>query len=260
MTIGEIKDLTRFLSEEEVEDIKKQIKDKENILKGGNLEEEDMVHVLNSLFAILVIEKTLESNIEEVEELRGQLEGELTEMYMVYDSYLAKFKQEDKKKKKRNWLLDFLFMSENIRSKKETIGVSKKTMDRMQRELTQLRQERNEERLKEIAQGNNREAFNRFCDCPDRQEHPGHSLFECLANEFERVHHMGQRADLGVKPPLPTREDTCRCHPPREVIRPHRDPDRRPIQAPRREPAQQTNPPREPNLINLESRTRSRNG
>ena len=73
MTINEIKELTRFLTEEEVNKIKEEIKNKEEILKGGNLDEEEMIQVLNTLFAIMVIEKTLESEIEGVEEIKEQL-------------------------------------------------------------------------------------------------------------------------------------------------------------------------------------------
>ena len=69
MTINEIKGLTKFLNDDDVENIKKQIKDKEVVLKSGKLDEEEMVQVLNSLFSILVIEKTLESQIEDVEEI-----------------------------------------------------------------------------------------------------------------------------------------------------------------------------------------------
>ena len=50
MTISEIKDLAKHLSEEEVEKIKEEIKSKENILKGGKLDEEEMVQVLNTLY------------------------------------------------------------------------------------------------------------------------------------------------------------------------------------------------------------------
>ena len=64
MSINEIKDLAKYLSDEEVEKIKKEIKDKENTLKGGSLDEEEMIQVLNTLFAVLVIEKALESEIE----------------------------------------------------------------------------------------------------------------------------------------------------------------------------------------------------
>ena len=118
MTISEIKELTRFLSEEEIKKIKDEIKSKEDVLKNGNLDEEEMVQVLNTLFAVLVIEKTLESEIEGVEEIRDELEKELLECYNVYDSYMAKYRAQDKKKKKR-WLLDFLVLSEDIRNKKK---------------------------------------------------------------------------------------------------------------------------------------------
>ena len=59
MTIKEIKDLTKFLTDKELEKIKEEIKSKESILKTQDVEEEEMGQVLNTLFAILVIEKTL---------------------------------------------------------------------------------------------------------------------------------------------------------------------------------------------------------
>ena len=173
MTINEIKDLTKFLSEEEVEEIKKEIKSKEDVLKSGSLDEEEMIQVLNTFFAILVIEKALESEIEGVEEIRDDLEQELLEAYETYDSYMARYKKEDKKKKKR-WLLDFLGLSENIRSKKDGISSTNKTISKLQNELNTLKQQRNADNLKQVAEKNDMNRFNEFCDCPHKCEHPHH--------------------------------------------------------------------------------------
>ena len=118
MTISEIKNLTKFLTDEEAEKIKQEIKDKENVLKIQNMDEEEIGQVLNTLFAILVIEKTLELEIEGVEEIRADLEKELLEAYEIYDAYMIKYKKEEKKKKK-NWLLNFLLLSDKVHSKKE---------------------------------------------------------------------------------------------------------------------------------------------
>jgi len=174
MTLNEIKDLTRFLSEEEVEKIKKEIKSKEDILKSGSLDEEEMIQVLNTFFAILVIEKTLEKEIEGVEEIRGELEEELLEAYNFYDSYMEKTKKDEKKKKKRN-LLNFLFLSDHIHSRKEGIGMSNKTINRLQNELNQLKAQTSDQNLKSVVNNRrDRSRFDKFCDTPHNCKHPHH--------------------------------------------------------------------------------------
>lgn len=170
MTVSEIKGLVRFLSEEDVEQIKQQIKDKEDILKGGNLDEEEMIQVLNTLFAVLVIEKTLELEIEDVEEIRAELEQELLECYEIYDSYMEKYKKQDKKNKKK-WLLHFLGLSEDMSNKRKNIADSNKTINQLQKELNSLQQQRSNENLTNVA-AKDHKAFNSFCDCLDKQKHP----------------------------------------------------------------------------------------
>ena len=171
MTISEIKKLTKFLTDEEVDNIKEEIKSKESILKKEDMDEDELGQVLNTLFAILVIEKTLESEIEGIEEIREELEQELMESYQTYDSYMDKYKKEDKKKKKR-WLLDFLFLSDRISSQKEGIGSSKKTIDSLKKELNTLKEQRGNNNLKEIMKDRNGEKFDKFCNCPHECKHP----------------------------------------------------------------------------------------
>lgn len=175
MTINEIKGLTKFLNDDDVENIKKQIKDKEAVLKSGKLDEEEMVQVLNSLFAILVIEKTLESQIEDVEEIRDQLENELLEAYEVYDSYMVKYKKEEKKKKK-NWLLQFLSLSDAIHDKKEKIGGANKTIKEMKNELDGIKQQKSDKNLNDVVHKCG-DHFAMFCDHPEHCKDHSKDLF-----------------------------------------------------------------------------------
>lgn len=199
MTISEIKDLTKFLSEEEVEKIKKEIKSKEEILKSGKLDEEEMIQVLNTLFAILVIEKTLESEIEGVEEIREELEAELLEAYNIYDSYMDKSKSEEKKKKKRR-LLDFLFLSDNIHSKRESIGASKKTINALQKELNDLKQQRSDQNLRDIVNKHDHSKFDRFCEKPQECRNPRHNHSrDRHLNERMRGHREFERARAAME-------------------------------------------------------------
>ena len=188
MTVTEIKDLTKFLSDEEVEKIKEEIKSKENVLKNGSLDEEEMIQVLNTLFAILVIEKTLESEIEGVEEIRAELEAELIESYNLYDTYMSKYKKDDKKKKKR-WLLDFLFLSENIRTKKDGLSTTNKTIAKLQNELNTLRQQKSDSNLREVA-GKSEGRFNDFCERPEKCKNPRHhhpDISDRMEKRAERI-------------------------------------------------------------------------
>lgn len=210
MTIDEIKGLTRFLSEEEVEQIKKQIKNKEDILKSGNLEEEEMIQVLNTLFAVLVIEKTLESEIEGVEEIRDELEQELLECYEVYDSYMIKYKKEEKKNKK-NWLLHFLGLSEDISSKRKNISATTATINKLQGELNTLKQQRSNENLSNVVSKQDKSVYDSFCDCPGNHRHPrrGEPPFirERMEERRPSTNHRNRHED---------RESRINSRPPRE--------------------------------------------
>ena len=191
MTINEIKDLTKYLKEEEVDEIKEEIRSKETVLKSGNLEEDELIQVLNTLFAILVIEKTLESQIEEVEEIRSDLELELTESYKIYDAYISKSKAEKKEKKKRRWLLDLLCISDRIHSKKEGIGRANKTLNEMQNEINKLKQQKSNENLKNVVDKKNEVERDNFFDLPNKQIDPRMYCDTCRyeANIPPREHH-----------------------------------------------------------------------
>lgn len=189
MTIDEIKGLVKFLTDEDIEEIKNQIKSKEKVLKEGKAEEEEMNKVLNALFAILVLEKTLELEIEDLDDIRQEIEEELLEAYQIYDSYMIKCKTEEKKKKKR-WLLDFLFMSENIHAKKQSLGASKKEIERLKRELDDARYQRRDDRLQDILKS--KKDREEFCKYPKECKNPHHNhdreLQEKLARKrYERL-------------------------------------------------------------------------
>ena len=179
MTVTEIKNLTKYLTDEEVEDIKKEIKSKETILKSGNLDEEELGQVLNTLFAILVIEKTLEQQVEEIEDIRAELEQELLEAYQTYDSYIERSKADEKKKKKRRWLLDLLGISENIRDRKNGIGMANSSISALQNELNTLKQQRSADNLKKVMRRENMDRRRDFCDCVEKREPRNHCKEYC---------------------------------------------------------------------------------
>jgi len=173
MTLNEIKNLTRFLTDDEVENIKQQIKDKEVLLKQEIMDEEELGQVLNTLFAILVIEKSLENEIEGIEDIRKELEEELRLSYEYYDAHIAKYKRDEKKKKKR-WFLDFLFLSDNIRNQKKGIRESDKTIKLLKNELEAMKQMTSDSYLKEALADRSGEKYCKFCDKPHKCDNPHH--------------------------------------------------------------------------------------
>lgn len=188
MTVTEIKNLTKYLTDEEVEDIKKEIKSKETILKSGNLDEEELGQVLNTLFAILVIEKTLEQQVEDIEDIRAELEQELLEAYQTYDSYIERSKADEKKKKKRRWLLDLLGISENIKDRKNGIGMANSSISALQNELNTLKQQRSADNLKKVMRRENMDRRRDFCDCIEKREHRDHCKECCESINREPPH------------------------------------------------------------------------
>ena len=184
MTIKEIKDLTKFLTDEEVEKIKEEIKNKESVLKSENMDENEMGQVLNTLFAILVIEKTLESEIEGIEDIRAELEQELIESYEIYDSHMVKYKKEEKKKKKK-WLLDFLFLSDRVNVQKKNINASTATINRLQKELNTLKQQKSNENLRQVIRDRRGPRFDEFLRSPVECRHP-HRHRDSILNQTMR--------------------------------------------------------------------------
>lgn len=192
MTISEIKDLAKLLNEEEVDKIKEEIRSKENILKGGNLDEGEMTEVLNTLFSILVIEKALETEIEGIEEMRADLEEELREAYEIYDTYMVEHKKQSKKKKKR-WLLDFLFLSDKINNRRTAIGNTDKRINALKSELNQLKEQRSDENLRKVC-NDPRHHHDQFCDISKKGDNRlardlnGNGIPDI----YERRHHHGK--------------------------------------------------------------------
>lgn len=184
MTVSEIKDLAKKLKEEDVEKIKEEIKNKENILKVNTLDEEELMEVLNTLFSILVIEKALEDEIEGIEEIREELQNELMEAYQQYDDYMARYKKEDKKKKKRRWLLDLFMLSEDIKNKKNNLGESNKLINKMQNQINELRKQTSDDNVKEVCKHENRRARDNMIKSRDRGGEVHH---ECC-REKEDLH------------------------------------------------------------------------
>lgn len=172
MTINEIKELAKKLKDADIERIKEEIKSKEAILKNNDLDEEELGEVLNNLFAILVIEQAFEDEVEGVEEMRAELEQDLMDAYENYDKHMAKYKKdkkEEKKKKKRRWLLDFFALSEDIRKKKETLGDSKKLINRMQNQIDQLKQQASDNNVEKACDHRRgRPHREDMCDCREK--------------------------------------------------------------------------------------------
>ena len=210
MSISEIKELTKYLTEEEVEKIKQEIKDKESTLKGGNLDEQEMIQVLNTLFAVLVIEKALQSEMEGIEEIKDELQAELLECYEVYDTYMAKFRNQDKKKKKKRWLLSFFGLSEDISKRKNDIGASNKAINNIQRELNSLKQQKSNDNLRDVVSKRNPNSVRDFCDSIRGRIDPRDMCPQCIddrrndkkgpGKNHHRHHHHQDTGNINRKP------------------------------------------------------------
>lgn len=206
MTIKEIKNLTKYLSDEDIEKIKEEIKSKEELLKEKDLNEEELGQIMNTLFAILVIEKALELEIEGIEEIRDELEAELLESYHIYDKYMSMYKREGKKKKK-NWLLNFLFLSDRISSQKKGIGAANKTIESLKKELNQLKQQKSNSNMNEMLSKKDNSLLKAFCRTPRRCNNPLHHNHDSILRDMmnqrraERIAREIQQGNRRRKPP-----------------------------------------------------------
>lgn len=220
MTINEIKELAQKLKDADVERIKAEIKSKESILKNNDLDEEELGEVLNTLFSILVIEQAFEDEVEGVEDMRAELEQELMESYEKYDKHMAKYKKEkkeEKKKKKKRWLLDFFALSEDIRNKKETLGDSKKLINKMQNQINELKQQASDSNLERACDhrrgGPHRDRMRDTCDrCGDDLHEHRHHREEMIDKIRDNLDRHNRDHDRGPNPSInkiehePTRE------------------------------------------------------
>lgn len=146
MTVCEIRNLTKYLNQQIAEEIKSKLQKEEMLLINSDYEEEEKIQILNTLYAILVLEKLLECEQEEIEESRLELEQELIESYEIYNLHKNKRKKEKKKKR----LMELWLLNEKNKNISRIIGGVNKTNNPYIETNVPLEHKQKREKTKEI--------------------------------------------------------------------------------------------------------------
>lgn len=146
MTYNEIRNIANKLDKETQKRIEKEVDERLEILKEGDLDEESMGKMEECLYIALVLQEYLNGEYEILEEEKSLLLEEMESMYNEYGDILARAKIEEKVSKKKRMALELMKIREELMSKKENV----KDVN------TKIKENReNNEKLKELSSKDN---------------------------------------------------------------------------------------------------------
>ena len=126
MTKREIANIASRMDEETKLLIEKEVAERLEILKEGDLSEDELSEMEECLYASLVLEEFLNGEYELLEEERQALFDEMEEMYNRYSDLLVRARIEEKVGKKKRMTLELMKIRERLMERKQTIKTSKK--------------------------------------------------------------------------------------------------------------------------------------
>lgn len=142
MTYNEIINIARRLDKETQQQIDKEVEERLDILRQGDLNEEEMEKMEECLYMSLVIQEYLDGEYELLDEERELLLAEMEEMYNEYGELLTRAKLEEKVSKKKRMALELMRIRESLFEKKGRVKEVK----------TQMKENRdNKEKIKEMS-------------------------------------------------------------------------------------------------------------
>lgn len=119
MTYNEVINIARRLDKETQEKIDKEVEERLEILREGDLNNEDMEKMEECLYMSLVIQEYLDSEFELLEEEKMLLLAEMEELYNEYGDLLTKAKLEEKVSKKKRMALELMRIREQLFERKD---------------------------------------------------------------------------------------------------------------------------------------------
>ncbi len=121
MTYDEVLNIASRLSKETKKRIDKDVDERMEILRQGDLSEEDMAKMEECLYMSLVIQEYLDSEFELLEEEKALLLDEMEELYNEYGELLTRAKLEEKLSKKKRMALELMRIREQLYGRKDLL-------------------------------------------------------------------------------------------------------------------------------------------
>ena len=119
MTYNEVINIARRLDKETQAKIDKEVEERLEILREGDLNQEDMEKMEDCLYMSLVIQEYLDGEYELLEEEKMLLLAEMEELYNEYGELLTKAKLEEKVSKKKRMALELMRIREQLFDRKD---------------------------------------------------------------------------------------------------------------------------------------------
>lgn len=119
MTYNEVINIARRLDKETQAKIDKEVEERLEILREGDLNQEDMEKMEDCLYMSLVIQEYLDGEYELLEEEKMLLLAEMEELYNEYGELLTKAKLEEKVSKKKRMALELMRIREQLFERKD---------------------------------------------------------------------------------------------------------------------------------------------
>ena len=153
MTRDELFNIARRMDEETRDMIDREVEEKLEILKEGDLTQEELEQMEEYLYASLVLQEFLNGEYELLEEERQELFDEMEEMYNKYADLLVRARIEEKISKKKRMTLQLMQIREQLMDRKGLYKDIKQKMKENRDKHTKLKDLNKNEKMKELGKG-----------------------------------------------------------------------------------------------------------
>ena len=154
MTYNEIINIASRLDKETKKKIDKEVEERLEILKLGELDQEDIERMEECLYMSLVIQEYLDGEYELIEEERQFLLSEMEELYGDYNDLLLKAKLEEKVGKKKRMALELMKIREQLFNYKDRMKGVKENLKENRNNKEKLEELSSKDTMKEVAKEN----------------------------------------------------------------------------------------------------------
>ncbi len=154
MTKREIANIARRMDEETRLLIDKEVEERLEILKEGELSEDELKEMEECLYASLVIQEFLNGEYDLLEEERQELFDHMEEMYNKYSDLLVRARIEEKVGKKKRMALELMKIREKLMQSKEDYKNIKNQMKENRENFKKLNDQTKKSELKNLAKRN----------------------------------------------------------------------------------------------------------
>lgn len=151
MTREELQNIAHRMDEETRDLIDGEVEERLQILRQGDLTEEELQEMEEYLYASLILEEYLNGEYELLEEERQELFDEMEEMYNKYADLLVRARIEEKVSKKKRMTLELMKIREQLMNRKADYKDIKQKMKDNRENYNKLKDLNKKENMKELS-------------------------------------------------------------------------------------------------------------